>query len=166
MRYDGEDDSAPISDDEEIIDNLISSGRRIADLLQINIRNRVVSADSLREIVIPDYPIAALHEAFINALAHPVYDASNAPVRVLWYADRVEILSPGGPFGVVTKDNFRRTTDYRNPNLAAAMKALGYLNRFGRGIARVETEMAKNGNPPPEYDIGRSWWSVVLRNAS
>jgi len=166
VRYDGIEDSAPISDDEEIRDNLITAGRKIADLLQINIRSRVSATGALREVVIPDYPLAALRESFVNALVHRVYDASNAPVRVLWYSDRVEILSPGGPFGVVTEDNFRRTTDYRNPNLAAAMKALGYLNRFGRGIARIETEMARNGNPPPEYDIGQSWWSVILRSAS
>ena len=48
-------------------------------------------------------------------------------------ADRIEVLSPGGAFGVVTVENFGQPglTDYRNPNLAEAMKYLGYVQRFG-----------------------------------
>ena len=166
VRYDGPDNSAVISDEEEIRDNLITAGRKISDLLQINIRQRIDSTGALAEVARPDYPIAALRESFINAIVHRICDATNAPVRILWYSDHIEVLSPGGPFGVVTEDNFRRTTDYRNPNLASAMKALGYLNRFGRSIERTYQEMAKNGNSPPEYDIGRSWWSVALRSGS
>jgi len=45
------------------------------------------------------------------------------------------------------------------------MKSLGFLNRFGRGIARIDAELAKNGNPPALYDVGQSWWSVTLRSA-
>jgi ATP-dependent DNA helicase RecG len=37
----------------------------------------------------------------------------------------------------VTPDNFGQPgiTDYRNPNLAEALRALGYVQRFGAGIA-------------------------------
>lgn len=46
----------------------------------------------------------------MNALFHRSDDEANAPVRALWFSDRPEISSPGGPFGVVTADNFRRPT--------------------------------------------------------
>jgi cellulose biosynthesis protein BcsQ len=54
-----------------------------------------------------------------------------------WFADRVEILNPGGPYGIVTRENFGRpgVTDYRNPLVAESMKVLGYVQRFGAGIA-------------------------------
>lgn len=77
-------------------------------------------------------------------------DAVHAPVRVLWFDERVEITSPGGPYyGVVTKDTFDRLdkTNYRYPALAAAMKTLGYVNRFGRGITLVRIALEHNGNP-------------------
>ena len=48
------------------------------------------------------------------------------PVRITWYDDRIEFLNPGGPYGAVTHE-FRDAgmTDYRNPNLAEAMRVLG-----------------------------------------
>jgi len=60
-----------------------------------------------------------------------------ATVRVYWFDDRIEIHNPGGPFGSVTPENFGQpgVTDYRNPNLAEALRALGYVQRFGAGIA-------------------------------
>lgn len=65
------------------------------------------------------------------------YEATNAPVRVYWFDDRIEIHNPGGPFGCVTPENFGQPgiTGYRNPNLAEALRALGYVQRFGAGIA-------------------------------
>ena len=67
---------------------------------------------------------------------HRTYESTNAPVRVSWFSDRIEILSPGGPFGAVTADTFGQhgITDYRNPNLA--MRTLGFVQRFGVGIPR------------------------------
>lgn len=69
--------------------------------------------------------------------------------------DRIEISSPGGPFGVVTKENFGGPgiTDYRNPNLADAMKVLGFVQRFGIGIQSARAELQKNGNPEPEFQV-------------
>jgi ATP-dependent DNA helicase RecG len=37
--------------------------------------------------------------------------------------------------------------DYRNPVIAEAMKVLGYVNRYNRGIARVKRELNENTNP-------------------
>jgi len=83
VRYDGIDEGALVSDEIEIRDNLITAGRKITDLLQINVKQRVIETDSLTEAVVPDYPNGALREAVINAIVHRTYDASNAPVRVL-----------------------------------------------------------------------------------
>jgi len=146
------------------LDSELIRSTLLSDLLQVNIRHRLQTQGALQERSKPDYPLGALRETLVNALVHRSYEGTNAPTRILWFTDRLEVHSPGGPFGVVTADNFRRTTDYRNPNLAAAMKSLGYLNRFGRGIARTEAEMHRNGNPSPEFDIGQSWWTVILRS--
>jgi len=91
---------------------------------------------------------------------------TNAPVRVYWFSDRIEIYNPGGPFGQVTPENFGTPgiTDYRNPYLAEAMKTLGYIQRFGMGINLARSQMEKNGNPPPEFDLsGLSNVLVTLR---
>lgn len=107
----------------------------------------------------------ALREVVVNALVHRTYEVSHAPVRVLWFDDRIEVSNPGGPYGTVRADNFDHVNDYRNPSLAAAMKTLGYVNRFGRGIERVRVEMSRNGNPAPEFDVSDAAWRVILRAA-
>ncbi len=99
----------------------------------------------------------------MNAVMHRNYESSYAPVRIAWFDDRIEVTNPGGPFGQVNADNFERVNDYRNPSLAGAMKSLGYVNRFGRGIGRVRVALERNGNPPAEYAVDDSSWSVVVR---
>ena len=42
-------------------------------------------------------------------------------------------------------------THSRNRHLAKVLYSLGYVQRFGVGIAIARQEMAKNGNPPPEF---------------
>ena len=76
-------------------------------------------------------------------------------MRVYWYDDRIEILSPGGPYGEVTPENFGTPglTDYRNPNLAEAMRVLGYVQKFGGGIVAARSALQRNGNPPPEFRV-------------
>lgn len=77
----------------------------------------------------------------------------------------MEVHNPGGPFGQVTKRNFGQPNayDYRNPNLAAVMKELGYVQRFGVGIATARREMEENGNPQPEFQVEDSHVAVILR---
>src|SRR5438445_13879657 len=74
------------------------------------------------------YPRVALQQLTRNAVMHRAYEGSNAPVRVSWFDDRIEISNPGGPYGAVTTENFGwpGVTDYRNPHLAEAMKVLGF----------------------------------------
>lgn len=102
-----------------------------------------------------DYPPVALQQITRNGLMHRAYEATNTPLRVYWYDDRVEIISPGGPFGTVTPETFGLpgVTDYRNPNLAEAMRVLGFVQRFGFGIQLARNELEKNGNPTLVFDV-------------
>ncbi|MFH1136851.1 MAG: ATP-binding protein [Pseudomonadota bacterium] len=54
--------------------------------------------------------------------------------------------------------------DYRNPNLAAVLKELGYVQRFGFGIATARSAMEKNGNPQPEFLVEDAHIAVILRS--
>jgi ATP-dependent DNA helicase RecG len=166
VRYAGLDADAPIQDEDEIRDNLITATRTLTSLLQANVTREVKEVDALTERSQEDYPLPALREAIFNAVVHRTYEGSNAPVRILWFDDRVEVTNPGGPYGSVSPENFDRVNDYRNPSLAAAMKTLGYVNRFGRGIERMRLQMRRNGNPPPEFEVTPAWWRVTLPRAS
>ena len=113
----------------------------------------------------PDYPIVALQQLARNAVLHRNYEGTNAPARIYWFSDRVEILSPGGPFGQVTPTNFGNPgmTDYRNPHLAEVMKNLGYVQRFGIGIQVARRELERNGNPPLDFIVEDTHVLAIVR---
>ncbi len=125
-------------------DKLRSHNLRRVDIVTRDIEHRVDS-----------YPMAALRELARNAVMHRDYETTNAPVRVTWFDDRIEIQNPGGPFGSVTTANFTRpgVTDYRNPNLAESMRVLGYVQRFGVGIPTAQRLLKDAGHPELEFTV-------------
>jgi len=154
VRFDGTDLTAPIRTQIEVDGPLPQMLRRLDDVLSAQIAVRTDITAEAREVRRPDYPIAALRQLAYNAVLHRNYETSHNPVRIYWFNDRIEITNPGGPYGVVTRANFGRAgvTDYRNPHLAEAMKVLGYVQRFGVGIATARAELARNGNREPAFD--------------
>ena len=113
----------------------------------------------------PDYPLDALQQLVRNAIMHRDYATSNAPVRITWFADRIEIQNPGGPFGQVTVSSFGvpGITDYRNPNVAEVMRNLGFVQRFGVGIQIARKALQDSGNPEPAFDVQDNHILVTVR---
>ncbi|HEV8062651.1 MAG TPA: ATP-binding protein [Gemmataceae bacterium] len=137
-------------------------------MIKVNIQTSLDFTSGSVEQLTPDFPLVALQQIARNAILHRSYENTNAPVRLYWFDDRVEIQNPGGPFGQVTKENFGHSGayDYRNPNLAAVMKELGYVQRFGFGIVTARRELAKNGNPPLEFLIEDSYVGAIIRRGA
>ena len=113
----------------------------------------------------PDYPIAALEQLTRNAILHRTYEGTNAPARIYWFDDRIEIMNPGGPYGQVTRLNFGQpgVTDYRNRFLAEAMRNLGFVQQFGVGIQIARQALQSNGNPAPEFTLEETYTLVTVR---
>lgn len=137
LRLAGNDLTAPVADEEVIHGTVADQIRRLEEKLEAHNLRGVRFADVAQEARSEAYPMDALRQLVRNAFMHRSYEATNAPVRVYWFDDRIEVHNPGGPFGSVTPENFGQPgiTDYRNPNLAEALRALGYVQRFGAGIA-------------------------------
>ncbi len=130
--------------------DLVSVLAQLDDFLKIIISEKPVAVSSLKEEIKADYPILAIRELLLNAIMHKDYQ-SNAPIRFYQFENRIEIQNPGGLYGTATPDNFPNQNDYRNPILAEALKNLGYVNRFSRGIIRATSLLKKNGNPDPNF---------------
>jgi ATP-dependent DNA helicase RecG len=88
----------------------------------------------------------------MNAVCHRDYE-SNGPVQFYQYDNRIEILNPGALYGKATPQNFPWVNDYRNAVIAEAMKVLGFVNRFSRGVQRVQDELRSNGNVQAEFRL-------------
>lgn len=163
VRYAGTDMDAPIRDQKEIGGTVADQARVVQEIMTANVRT-AIDPNAATSVPHPDYPLVALQEIVRNALIHRAYEGTAAPVRVTWYEDRIEIQNPGGPYGQVTADNFGRgATDYRNPGLAEAMKAMGFVHKFGSGLERARSALARNGNPPYETTIEPSHILVTVR---
>ncbi|MXW18383.1 MAG: transcriptional regulator [Gemmatimonadetes bacterium] len=107
----------------------------------------------------------ALRQIAYNAIMHRTYEGTNAPVRVTWYDDRVEIISPGGAYGAVTAEEFGRPglADYRNPSLAEAMRVLGIVQRFGVGIGIARDALSRNEQEAPEFEVRPNYLRCTIR---
>jgi ATP-dependent DNA helicase RecG len=137
LRFSGPELISEIIDEVAIYGTVSDQLRQLEEKLDSHNRRAVDITGSTQERVDEQYAIGGLRQLVRNAYLHRSYESTNAPVRVYWFSDRVEIHSPGGPYGVVTTSNFGSPglTDYRNPNLSEALHSLGYIQRFGVGLA-------------------------------
>ena len=162
VRFGGEEMvGSPVQNQKAINGNIFHQIEMAESLLSINISEPMDLSGS-RHVVTSDYPLEALKQYIRNAVMHRDYEAAT-PIRVYWFSDRIEITNPGELYGSasITKG----LTGYRNPVIAEALKAADFVERFGYGIPLAERAMKRNGNPPPEYEIGHGHFRVTLRPA-
>ena len=166
LRVDGTQLTDPILRRKVITGRIGDVVRLLEETLSVNISVATEIAGHERELLRPDYPFAALQQYVRNTVMHRDYEGSNAPVKVHWYSDRIEISNPGSLYGNVTPQNFGTgDTDYRNPLVAEVMHHLGLAQRFGYGIPLARQQLADNGNPEPEFTFFTSWVEVIVRAA-
>lgn len=162
VQFDGETLADDALDERRFSGDLLTVLRELDAFVGVRVRARPVGASALREERDEDYPVVALRELLLNAVMHRAYGAT-APIRFHWFSDRIEIQNPGGLYGEATPENFPRQTAYRNPVVAEAMKALGYVNRYGRGIIRAQDALQRNGNPQPEFTFEPMYFLATIR---
>jgi ATP-dependent DNA helicase RecG len=91
---------------------------------------------------------------------------TNAPAKFYEYSNRIELDNPGSLYGKVHPENFPNVNDYRNPVIAEAMKALGYVNRFNRGVNMVQEMLVENKNGQAIFDFSDiSSFKATVMNA-
>lgn len=163
VRFDGLQMSDEISAEKRFQGDLLSVVRDLASFITLIADSRPVHSSALHETMIADYPEISIRELLMNAVLHRSYEAPQ-PVRFYQYSDRIEIQNPGPLYGLARPENFPSQTSYRNPVLAEAMKTLGVVNRFGRGVERAWAALDKNGNPPVEFIFGDLHFGVTVRS--
>ena len=165
LRIDGIELADTVIDEENIGGAIVELLRRTEEKLKSHNRAAVDVTSSATHHIEQPYPMAAIQQILYNAVLHRTYEKTNAPIRVYWFNDRIEIISPGGPYGNVTAENFGTPgiTDYRNPNIADVLKTFGYIQAFGRGIAIARKMLQDNGNPEIEFEVNQSAVMCIIR---
>jgi predicted HTH transcriptional regulator len=123
---------------------------------------RVVGLNNLR---LDEYPVPALREALVNAVAHRSYDDRTRKVLVRVFSDRVEIASPGYPPQPLTLAKLRKggyRPCSRNPLIAQTLATLGVMEQRGSGFARMHDAMLNHGLDAPKLDQLDGYFVVTL----
>lgn len=114
------------------------------------------------------YPVSALKEVIINALAHRDYSLEGKAIEVYMYDDRLEVISPGALPGFLKIEHLQDRTGVhyaRNPLITRLLTDIGIMHSVGKGLATIFKEMQKNGLNPPEINVSGNDFKVVLKNA-
>jgi ATP-dependent DNA helicase RecG len=162
LRVGGDSLDAEILNDQTLYGDLLTVLRELDALVDAQLTQFPAPDSTLRERSVESYPRVAVRELLMNAVMHRDY-ASTAPLRITWLEDRLEIQSPGGLYGEASPENFPRQTSYRNPVVAEALQALGYVNRYGRGVLRAQAALEKNGSPPAAFQFDPGYVLATIR---
>ncbi len=110
-----------------------------------------------------EYPLPAVREAIVNAIAHRDYAIRGDEIRVLMFNDRIEVYSPGRLPGHVTVANIVEERFSRNEVIAQVLADMGFIERLGYGIDRMIRLMREWGLPPPRFAETANGFRVTLR---
>ena len=98
-----------------------------------------------------DYPLEAVREALVNAVAHRDYTIAVMDIELSLYSDRLEIISPGRLPNTVTVEKMR--TGYRasrNELIKEVLRDYRYVEATGLGVPRkiIKGMRDHNGTDP------------------
>ena len=99
------------------------------------------------------YPVEALREALVNAIAHRDWTRYKE-IEVVRYVDRFEALSPGTLHNTMTvKKMFAGQRSPRNPLIVEVLRDYGYVDARGRGVRNKIIPLLREWNGvAPEFE--------------
>ena len=167
VRFEGTTKAGKISNEKEFKGGLSTLLPRLESFVaDAIVMQRPEEVSLLREKTIMNYPGAALRELLMNACMHRNYD-SNTPIRFYQFDDRIEIMNAGGLYGEARPENFPHVNAYRNPIVAEAMKVMKYVNKFNRGVSRVQEFLQANGSYPAKFIVDKlTVFEVEIKDAN
>jgi ATP-dependent DNA helicase RecG len=146
---------------EDIRGTLPDQIRRAEAFLVSNMKRgvRLVSLEREEQV---EYPVKAVREAIVNAVAHRDYSIRGDEIRVFMFSDRIEFYSPGRLPGHVTVDNIVEERFSRNEVIVQVLADMGFIEHLGYGIDRIIKLMRDYGLPAPRFQETAGGFRVIL----
>ncbi|MCU0463716.1 MAG: putative DNA binding domain-containing protein [Anaerolineae bacterium] len=149
---------------QDIIGTLPDQIKRAETFLRDHLRKGVQLRDSMARTEQYEYPLEAVRELVVNAVAHRDYSIHGDGIRLYLFADRLEITSPGRLPGPVTVANIRDERFSRNPALVQVLADMGYIERLGYGVDRVLELTRQHGLREPVFNETSGGFKVTVFN--
>lgn len=166
LRFSGNEITSPIVDRLDTEGPALRTIEQTEAFLRRNLRVARLLVDRgthYEEQDVPEYPLAAAHEAVANAVAHRDY-AAPSQVFVRLYDNRLEIQNPGSLLPGLSLEQVLAGGESRrrNPVIAEVLRLMGKMTTVGRGLVLIRQEMAALGSPAPEFASGGEHFRVTL----
>lgn len=144
--------------------NLLEQVEKTIDLLFTKYIRAMISYEGISRVETYEYPVAALREALLNAVAHKDY-AGCTPIQIKVYADRIRIWNEGQLPENWTVDKLMHEHSSRpyNPDIANAFFRSGYVESWGRGIEIMTEQCSLAKLPSPTITNEGSDFLIVFR---
>ncbi|MBN1680599.1 MAG: putative DNA binding domain-containing protein [Anaerolineae bacterium] len=123
--------------------------QRVETFLVDSLRKGVQLSGKMARTEQLEYPLQAVRELVVNAVAHRDYSIQGDGIRLYIFSDRLEITSPGSLPGPVTIDNIVDERFSRNSAIVQVLSDMGFIERLGYGVDRVLALMQQHHLPEP-----------------
>ncbi|WP_231471433.1 RNA-binding domain-containing protein [Thioalkalivibrio sp. HK1] len=109
------------------------------------------------------YPIEAIRESIVNAVAHRDWTRYEE-IEVVRYANRIEVLSPGALWNSMTvKKMITGRRSARNPLIVDVLRDYGYVDARGMGVRKKIIPLLRERNgTEPDFDATEDYLKVVM----
>jgi ATP-dependent DNA helicase RecG len=161
VSYPGTDVGAELADQLESRGRLNEQIEAAASFIERNV-SRPSSIEGLRRVERLRPSSRSYREVLANAVAHRHYGIAG-PSTVRVFADRVEVMSPGGlPNGVTVEGMRLGVTVRRNDAIFQHLGSLGYADAVGRGVVLLVEEALERGLREPRIEAAETWTKISL----
>lgn len=119
----------------------------------------------LNRIRMDEYPMEALREGMVNAVAHRQYEDGGRKIMLEVFADRVVFSSPGLPPKPITLASLRKgkyRPCSRNPVLAQGLSYFHRIEERGSGFRRMADQMLNHGLDQPIIGTDTGYFQVTF----
>jgi predicted HTH transcriptional regulator len=117
----------------------------------------------LNRVRLDEYPVEALREALVNAVAHRQYEDAGRKIMLEVFSDRVVVSSPGMPPSPITLANLRKgkyRPCSRNPVIAQCLSYFHRIEERGSGFRRMREQMLNHGLDQPLLSTDTGYFQV------
>src|SRR3989344_2299154 len=135
------------------------------ELIKANTENKIVM-QGLRRMEINQYPLNAIREAIINAIAHRDYSTLESDIVIRLFDNRLEIINPGGLMRGVKLEELKKGGHYsvrRNPIICRLLDNLGFMEQSGQGIKNMIIAMKNFGLQEPFIEATEDFFRLEFK---
>ena len=151
---------------DEVHGNLFNQIEKTIELLFTKYIKAIISYEGIHRIETYEYPMEAVREAILNALAHKDY-SSGISIQISVYDDKLMIWNYGQlpEDWTVDKLKIKHSSRPFNPDISNTFFRAGYIEAWGRGTIKIIKRCKEFGLPEPLFsNDGFDFWVVFRKD--